>query len=95
MSSWAVAKLLSPGGLLVVVMQPPRTCLATSSANGALLVLDILTTGQELGFALPWGSFSPPVPPSLVLPPAPTGAVPACWVRWMPGPRSLPRVELC
>lgn len=63
MSSWVVAKLLSPGGLLVVVMQPPRTCLATSSANGALLVLDILTTGQELGFALPWGSLSPPVPP--------------------------------
>lgn len=47
-------------------MQSPRTCLAASLANDALLVLDVSTTGQELALA-------PPVcaPPRWSCPPAP------------------------
>lgn len=94
MSSWAVAKLGA---------QPREwcwwrcwwSCLAVSLANDALLALDIPATGQQLGLALPWGPLSPPVSLTLVLPPAPVGAVPGCWVPWVPGPRCLPRVELC
>lgn len=52
--------------VVVVDMQPPRTCLATSLAKGALLALDISTHGQELGLALFQGSHSPSVPPTLV-----------------------------
>lgn len=79
--------------MVVVAMQPPRTCLAASLANDALLVLHISMTGQELGLALPRGSLSPAS--AGPAPPAPAGAVPGCWVPWVPGPRCLPRVELC
>lgn len=66
--------------MMVMVMQPPRTCLATSLAHSTLLVTDRSAARQELAWALPF------LCPPLVLPPGPAGAVPGCWVPWVPVP---------
>lgn len=72
--------------MMVMVMQPPRTCLATSLAHSTLLVTDRSAARQDLAWPLPSCA------PRWSCPQHPQGPFLAVGCR---GCRCLPRVELC